>query len=82
LPLALAVGVAGASLRLTSSHDNDNNADRYDRPALEGEYHLETISITDESCPASYPNQGTGQLQQAQEIDGFFLVPDQEAPAL
>ena len=43
---------------------------------------LETISITDESCPASYPNQGTGQLQQTQEIDGFFLVPDQEAPAL
>ena len=25
---------------------------------------LETISITDESCPASHPQQGTGQLQQ------------------
>jgi proteasome accessory factor A len=27
--------------------------------------YLETISITDEACPASHPQQGTGQLQQA-----------------
>lgn len=41
--------------------------------------HLVTISITDESCPASFPEQGTGQSQQAQEIDGLFLIPDQAA---
>src|SRR5919109_1586023 len=40
---------------------------------------LETISITDEPCPAPHPNQGTGQLQQSQEIDGFLLRADQEA---
>jgi hypothetical protein len=40
---------------------------------------LETISITDESCPAPHPHQGTGELQQTQEIDRFLLVADQEA---
>jgi putative transposase len=40
---------------------------------------LETISITDEPCPAPHPQQGTGQLQQTQEVDGVLLIADQEA---
>ena len=41
--------------------------------------HEETLSITDESCPAAHPNEGAGELQQTHEIDRFLLVADEEA---
>jgi hypothetical protein len=36
--------------------------------------HLETISITDEPCPATEPEQSTGQLEQPQEVAGMLVV--------
>ena len=49
--------------------------------AHDAEY-LETISITDESCPTSPPNERAGQLQSTPEMDGLVLLPDEPASAL
>jgi len=44
--------------------------------------YLKSMSITTESYPALHPQQGTGQLQQTQEIDGVLVIAHQKLTAL
>lgn len=43
---------------------------------------LETISITEQAGQTSPPDQSTSQLQQPSDVDGFFRIADEQAPAL
>ena len=45
-------------------------------------HYLETISISNEASPATHPQQGTGQLEQSSEVDGFFFIADEPSSAL
>jgi hypothetical protein len=39
---------------------------------------LETISITDKSCPATEPEQSTCKLKQPQEVPGMLVVSNEQ----
>ena len=56
--------------------------ERHEKMAWMVRSYLETISITDEPCPATEPEQRTCQLEQPQEVAGMLVVSNEQRPTL